>query len=192
MIRLGLDPGLAHLGWVVRADADAPHTAGGIIASGVYVTKAMHRDKREAAGISKHADKLRRADELARFLDEQIRIFSVSIVAHEGASLGFHQALTLFDLGIGFGVIAAVAAARRCERVVVEPKAIKAWVRTQMPARAEAGLVKVEKEQVIEVARGIWPGLAWPRATLLWEHLADAAVVALLGGGDGARGNAGA
>ena len=162
-IILGIDPGLAHLGWAVLAN-------GQCVGGGVFRTKCTPKDEREAAGISKSTDKMRRAHELGRFLAETIETFRVDTVAHEAISLGFHQSTTLFDMGLAFGVIGG-ACASGVSVIEVKPGEIKAWARPHHPKG-------VSKTDVIAAVRAAYPGIAWPRATLTHEHLADAVAAA--------------
>jgi Holliday junction resolvasome RuvABC endonuclease subunit len=164
MIVLGIDPGLAKLGWNIAAKRSPTH-APEYIAGGVFVTKSIGPQKRKALDIGKTADKMRRVDELARFLHETIRTYSPVAVAHEGVSLGFHQAMTLFDLGLAFGVIRAVSASRGLALYSVTPGEIKERL---------TGNRKASKDEVIAAVRREAPGMVWPRATLLHEHQADA------------------
>ena len=172
MIVLGVDPGFAKVGWAVFA-------RGGPVAAGCLVTKGLSKPERETRGIPKTADKMRRADEIASFLQGIAEAYRVSVVAHEGISLGFHQATTLLDMGLGYGLIAAVARSVGAERLEYRPAQIKAW------AARVLGLAPIEakaagKDVVIDAVTRMHPDMPWPSASKLMEHPADAAVCAIL------------
>lgn len=168
---LGVDPGLAKLGWAL-AEYD-----GRVVRferAGVLVTRAVPKGKRAEAHITKMADKMRRVDELAQGLRALVTEGRIDRLAHEAASLGFHQSLTLFDLGLVFGLIRATALALGVPLVELRPSAIK---------RALAMDSEAEKDDVVAAARRAFPELAphWPAATGLHEHMADASGAAAAG-----------
>jgi Holliday junction resolvasome RuvABC endonuclease subunit len=179
MIVLGLDPGLANLGWCVMARGEP-------IAGGVFHTE------KDSKAPSKGADKMRRADEIGAFLTSTLDVFRVGLVSHEGISLGFHQATTLLDMGIAFGALAAACSHLGVRRVEVGTGLIKAWAMVQAPSlphnteeeRLRARVAELEagnKGPVISAVRSRWPALFGGK-TDDWQHLADAAVAAVLSG----------
>lgn len=163
MILLGFDPGFAKLGWtcMVKALGRSPE----FIAGGVFRTSGLGPKGREAAGVSKGADKVRRAEELGRFVGELFDLFAPWAVCHEAVSLGFHQSTTLFDMGLAFGVISGVAGARGVPLYSATPAEIKHCV---------TGNRKASKDEVIAGVERIVPNVTWPTAEALWEHEADA------------------
>ena len=170
---LGIDPGLAHVGWCVRVDNT-------VVAAGVFRTKATPGAEREAEGITKASDLMRRAQEIAAWLDSSIETFKPELVSWEAMSLGFVQPITMMQMGVAFGTLAAVARVHRVPCSEVPPKWIKAWTRgaLRLPLLDGRKLAPVEKEHVIQAVRAAWPNIEWPRATADHEHLADAAVCA--------------
>jgi Holliday junction resolvasome RuvABC endonuclease subunit len=169
VITLGLDPGLANVGWAVLAGRE-------VLASGVFRTKGTPKVEREALRISAGADKMRRADEIGSFLLSALEVFRVGLVAHEGISLGFHQSTTLLDMGLAFGAIASAAAAAGARRVEVRPREVKDWAARVLGQPAEG----LGKDAVVDAARRQTEGSAWPKATALWEHVGDAIAVATI------------
>lgn len=169
MIVLCVDPGLANVGWAVMVvdmpTRVRPAIAPSFTAAGVLRTRALNKAKREEMKITKIADKARRVHEIAGFLDGLCRELAPSVLVHEAQSLGFHQSLTLFDMGLAFGAMLGVAKVHGLEVISASPREIK------MRCCANP---KAEKVDVIEWARSTFPSVEWPRATAIHEHQADA------------------
>lgn len=172
MIVLCVDPGLANLGWAVMnvplGSVAHPYPPPSFVCAGVQRTRGLPKAKRLELGVSKIDDKSRRVQELADFLDGLIKDMAPSVLAHEAQSLGFHQSLTLFDMGLAFGAMLGVARAHRLDVISATPQEVK---------RRVCANPKADKLEVIEWAKRTYPKQGWPKATLLHEHQADAMAV---------------
>ena len=169
MLVLGLDPGLAKLGWAaVHLDAEGERIA----ALGVVKTR-----KGSGQGVLVTDDLHRRGQELARALVEVLDAWPFAAVCAESISYP-RSASVAGQIGRAWGVIDAELQRRRLPLISASPQQVK---------KAATGRVSASKAEVLHALDERFDGalrrhLRPIRATTLHEHPTDAvgAVVACL------------
>ncbi len=165
MIVLGIDGGLAALGWAaVRLEAGGEVLEG----VGVIVTAPSARKR----GVLAADDTVRRARELHRALSGVVGRYGPAVLAIEAFSAPRHAG-SAAKVAMSVGVVASIAEALGLPIVSASPQEVK---------RAATGRQDASKEDVARAVCERWRGaaelLAGVRAGLR-EHAADAAAVVL-------------
>lgn len=166
MRALGLDPGLAHVGWAV-VDLDPLRPIG------LGVIRTAKDSRKVLATVDLH----RRGQQIARALTEILAAYPVGVCCAESISW-VRSASTMAGVGRAWGVIDAVLEARGIGLVQASPQEIK---------QAVCGRKSASKAEILDAlderfAGAIRRELRAIRATTLHEHPVDAigAVVACL------------
>jgi crossover junction endodeoxyribonuclease RuvC len=164
---IGVDPGLAALGLArVQIRRDDEHVAGLAVAR-------TQKDSRKHEVLSCD-DTMRRAAELADALERWLLATPGEVVAIVTEAVSMPRSGSVcFKQGLAFGVLAAVALARRVPVIQVTPQNLK---------RAVTGDRSASKEAVQVALTARYGAIDWPRPAGIMEHAADAlgAVVAAL------------
>ena len=154
-IILGIDGGLAHLGFAV---ASCPAGAKPMVLSGgvIETTKC-------SIGTAA-ADNVRRARELALALEAVVAEWRPARIVAEAMSHPRNSRAAAM-LSMSWGVIAAIAERHSIPVDVKGPMALK---------RAMTGNQTASKDEMIAAVREQYPEVQWPARRDLHEHLADA------------------
>lgn len=142
MKALGIDPGLAHLGWAI---VDVGDDGARVLALGCIQTA---KDKRKVLST---VDLHRRGQEIARALGEIVRLYpGISVAFAESLSF-VRSASTMCGIGRAWGVVDAVLEANRIGLVQASPQEIKQVVcgsKTATKDDVEAAVIRVCGEHV--------------------------------------------
>lgn len=127
---LGVDPGLATLGWAIVTPE-----SGAVVACGVLVQKPDPK-------LTKHADRVRRTQVQSSLLSELVAKHSIGAVAAETMSFAPRaQAAAKIGIGMSWGSLVGLAAAFGIPLRDVSPKT---WQRAVVPADVNAGEKKTD------------------------------------------------
>lgn len=161
MIALGIDPGLATMGWAaVQITPDGEH----LLALGVLTTK-----KRGGQGVLVTDDLHRRGQEIARALGGIVERWLPHVVCAESISYP-RSAVVSAQIGRAWGVLDALLEHRSLPLISSSPQAVKKAC-TGRNDTSKADMLDALDERFSGRVRDLLTGI---RATTLHEHPVDA------------------